>query len=146
MKIRPAGVRDLDAWAAMRERLWPEAAATVHELEARAMLEKPERWAAFVAEEELGRLVGFAEASLREDPLTIERVEIGFLEGWWVERHARRKRIGAQLIEAVEAWVRERGCTTIDSDAEIDNVTSRRAHEALGYVAQEESIRFRKKL
>jgi tetratricopeptide (TPR) repeat protein len=58
---------------------------------------------------------------------------VAFLEGWFVEEHARRRGVGAALIRAAESWAREQGCTEFASDALVDNDVSSQAHKALGF-------------
>ena len=55
------------------------------------------------------------------------------VEGWFVETAWRGRGVGRALIEAAEAWARERGHREIASDAEVDNRGSRAAHRALGF-------------
>lgn len=90
--------------------------------------------------------VGFIELSIRHivDGCSTDRV--GYVEGWYVVPSWRRKGVGRALIAGGEQWALERGCTEFASDTEIDNLTSRRAHAALGFEATGQVENFRKEL
>lgn len=124
--------------------LWPETPEETHRAEMREMLAWPELWAVFVAIGPESQLAGFVEVSLREDPESIKRHRIGYLEGWFVDPAYRRQGVGRGLVRAAEGWVRGQGCTVMDSDAEVMDETSHRAHAALGYREVERQVRFRK--
>ena len=63
----------------------------------------------------------------------------------FIERHYRHFN-AATLVEAAEAWARERGHTEIASDTDPDNRTSIAAHRALGYEEVGRAVCFRKPL
>jgi aminoglycoside 6'-N-acetyltransferase I len=71
---------------------------------------------------------------------------VAFLEGWYVDPDHRGLGLGRALIEAVEAWARERGLQELASDALLDNAPSQQAHEHLGFVEVERAVRYRKPL
>ena len=96
--------------------------------------------AVLVAVDDAGEPIGFVELNIRpyaEDCLT-DRV--AYLEGWYVERSARRRGVGRALIAAAERWAIAQGCTEFASDALLDNDVSAAAHRALGF---EETVRIR---
>ena len=70
----------------------------------------------------------------------------GFLEGWFVRKDWRRVGIGRMLVAAAEQWASRQGCQEIASDTWIDNETSQRAHEAMGYEVVDRCVNYRKKL
>lgn len=100
----------------------------------------------FVAVRQEGNLVGFLEASLRKYADGCETSPVGYIEGWFVEADVRLSGVGRQLVEAAEAWARQRGCTEIASDCELDNLVSFQAHLACGYEETGRIIQFRKSL
>jgi aminoglycoside 6'-N-acetyltransferase I len=71
---------------------------------------------------------------------------VGFIEGWYVAPAHRRRRIGARLVAAAEAWARNQGCTDMASDTWLEAFNSQRAHEALGFEVVNRCIHFRKQL
>lgn len=135
MRVVPAEPRDAAEWARMRHALWPDGSAESHAEEVAQFFDGTLRMplAALVALDDAGRPVGFAELFIRNcaDECTTDRV--AYLEGWYVEPHARRHGVGRALIQASEAWARAQGCTEFGSDALIDNELSAVAHRALGF-------------
>jgi aminoglycoside 6'-N-acetyltransferase I len=147
MRVRALEPRDVDAWAAMRSALWPEADAEELRREAAAFLIRPRLInAVFVAEAEAGGLVGFVELSLRSHADGCDSSPVPFVEGWYVVPEARRGGVGGALIAAAEAWATAGGYREIASDALIDNLVSIDAHAALGFEEVERDVRFRKSL
>lgn len=71
---------------------------------------------------------------------------MAYLEGWYVAPDCRRQGVGTDLVQAAEAWARERGCRELGSDTHIENVVSRQAHRALGFEEGRPVVHFRKAL
>ncbi len=143
--VSRAGPKDRADWCLLRDALWPLAAGT-NAADIAAQLDKPDL-AAFIARDPAGRPQGFAEAAIRHDYVNgCKTSPVGFLEGIYVVPEARRQGVASQLIAAVEAWVRERGCTELASDASIDNTASHSLHEALGFAETQRVVFFRRLL
>lgn len=149
--IRPARPEDGHALAQLRHALWPESSEREHAEELAGLLagRTPGRLPMRILLAELsgGTIVGFAEAGLRShaegcDPSQ----EVGYLEGWFVREGHRRKGIGAALLRPAEAWSRDQGCKEMASDAGIENESSQRAQEALGFTVAARSVNYRKSL
>jgi aminoglycoside 6'-N-acetyltransferase I len=137
MIVRPAIEADRPAWTAMRRRLWPDAGADE--------LEREPPMFGLVAEEE-GRLVGFAEASVRDYAEGAPGGPAAYLEGIWVQPDCRRRGIAGALLAAVEAWARRRGFAWLGSDALLDNEVSHRWHRRAGFAEVERIVVFGKTL
>jgi aminoglycoside 6'-N-acetyltransferase I len=129
----------------MRKALWPGADVAELAAEREAMLTDPDQ-VVFVAPRADGGLFGFVEAGVRPFANGVDEHPCAFVEGWWVDLDARRGGVGRALIEAVEQWARARGFTELGSDAELDNLLSHRAHQALGFEERERVVHFRKRL
>jgi aminoglycoside 6'-N-acetyltransferase I len=71
---------------------------------------------------------------------------VGYLEGIFVVPEHRRSGVGEALVRAAEAWARERGCTEMASDRQLDNEPSGVFHEAVGYEEAERIVCYRKSL
>lgn len=149
--IRLAQPADGDPLSRLRHALWPESSAADHAAElSQIFAGKPLGilpLVIFVAQSADGMLVGFIEAGLRScadgcDPSH----PVGYVEGWYVAETHRRLGIGAALLRAAEDWARAQGCIEMASDAQLENLQSQRAHEALGFVAIERSVLYRKPL
>jgi len=80
-----------------------------------------------------GQLGGFISFSLRPWAEGCESAPVPYIEGWWVAPDLRRQGVGRELVEAVEAWCRERGYRELGSDVELANQASLEAHASLGF-------------
>jgi aminoglycoside 6'-N-acetyltransferase I len=90
---------------------------------------------------------GFAEASLRRDYVNgCVTSPVVFLEGIYVEPRARRQGAARALVDAVEAWARQIGCSELASDALLENDDSHSMHRGLGFEETERVVYFRKEI
>ena len=146
MIVRPAAEGDFAGWAALRRKLWPD--VTDEELPGAFahMLDPAWHEAAFVAEDEDGGLIGFAEASVRSVAEGGPEGPAAYLEGIYVEPGLRRQGVGKLLLAAVERWGRDRGLPHLGSDALIDNEASHAWHRAVGFGEVERLVVFGKPL
>jgi aminoglycoside 6'-N-acetyltransferase I len=141
--VRPLKETDLNQWLRLRQQLWDETAESDHQQEMLDIIEHPDSQFVLVAEAD-GRMVGFLEVSIRPFVEDCETENVGYLEGWYVEREFRRKGIGRELVRSAENWAREKGCVEVASDAEIDNELSLVAHTNLGYKETSRLVHLRK--
>jgi aminoglycoside 6'-N-acetyltransferase I len=146
MIVRRLRPEEKEAWLALRMSLWPETDEPEHRKEMAMMLSDEERFAVCVCQDPHGELVGFAEVSLRSWAEGCQSSPVGYLEGWFVAKHARRQGIGGRLVAAAEDWARSRGCTEMASDTELANRVSEAAHLRLGYRIAAKVTAFHKRL
>ncbi|OVZ55502.1 N-acetyltransferase [Pigmentiphaga sp. NML080357] len=145
--IERCGPADIDEWARMRDALWPGDTLASHREELEAMLAGAGTEVAWIARDDQGRAVGFAEASLRHDYVNgCTSTPVGFLEGIYVVPDRRRQGIARRLCGAAEDWARSMGCMEFASDAAADAIASHRMHQALGFEETERVVYFRKPL
>jgi aminoglycoside 6'-N-acetyltransferase I len=130
----------------MRRALWPELASENETEDAATWLARPDAIVLVAERSADAGLAGFIELGARPYADGCNTSPVAFLEGWYVDADLRRKGIGSALIRAGEAWARRRGYRELASDALLDNTTSHRAHEALGFVEVERAVRYRKDL
>ena len=130
MVIRPVEARDRADWLRMRQALWPDEDG---EPGIEAYFREPTPESVVLVAEGAGGLVGFAEVSTRAYADGCETSPVGYLEGWFVAAEVRGTGVGRALVEAAEAWTRDRGLREFASDAELTNEASIRAHLALGF-------------
>ena len=145
--IRPVEARDVVVWAAMRNRLWPEAEMLALSNETVQFVTDPQQSrldAAFIAESEDGAALGFIELTLRAFSDGCDSMPVPHIEGWFVNPTARQNGVGRALLEAAEAWCVEHGFSELASDTELLNVESQRAHESLGFEEVDRLVKFRK--
>jgi len=149
--VRIALPQDADALAALRHRLWPDSSVEHHLSELKLLLagtfQMTLPYTTLVAQDQAGRMVGFAEVDLRSHADGCDPSQpVGYLEGWYVAPEWRRRGVGAQLVEEAEAWARSQGCKEMASDTWQDNVDSQHAHEALGFQVVDRCVNYRKSL
>lgn len=131
----------------MRSRLWPHADAEELAREAQTFAAGgtvPTIDAVFVAGD--GVAIGFLELSVRPFSDGCDSMPVPYVEGWYVEPGARGRGVGRALIEAAEAWSRERGYEELGSDTQLHNAASQRAHERCGFEETERLVKYRKRL
>ena len=147
INVRPVTPDDAAAWLRMRAALWPDGAGD-HAGEVQQFFagKLNEPLAVLLAFDETGAPVGFAELSIRNYAEDCRTNRVAYLEGWYVEPHARRHGVGRALVAAAEDWGRAQGCTEFGSDALIDNDASAAAHRALGFEETAQIRCFRKDL
>src|SRR5688572_28849457 len=132
MRVTTATEADKDDWHRLRCALWPDSNVRLSDLD--PMLSEPDRYANFIARDDLGEMIGFAEAALRYDYVNgCKTSPVAFLEGIYVTPGHRRRGVARALVEAVADWGRAKGCAELASDALLANVDSRRMHRALGF-------------
>ena len=144
--IRPLAERDLAEWLRLRLALWDESSEDDHKSEMVDIIEHPDSQFVAVADLGDGRLAGFLEASIRSHVEDCETDNVGYLEGWYVDREYRQMGIGGRLVRFAEDWARSKGCTEMGSDAEVDNLISQQAHGRLGYHETSRLIHLKKDL
>jgi aminoglycoside 6'-N-acetyltransferase I len=138
LTIRHVTESDQAAWLEMRRTLWPEDGDDDHSVEVARFLsgDLKNPLAVLIAaceEKDDTRIVGFAELNIRPYAAGCSTDRVGFLEGWFVVRDARRQGVGRALLVAAEEWARAQGCTEFASDTLVDNDVSAAAHQALGF-------------
>ena len=140
--IRAYEPRDHAEWLRMRRALYDGLAPEDEASDAAEWLARPDT-VVLVAARATGGLAGFAELGERPYADGCDTSPVAYLEGWWVDEDARRQGVGAALVAAGIAWARGRGYRELASDALLDNVTSHRAHAALGCAEVERAVRYR---
>lgn len=143
-RIRAMAAADRAVWATLRRRLWPDETLAAHRAMIDEILVSDAAWG-FIAEVD-GAPAGFVELAIRKYANGCETRPVPFLEGIWVETRFRRHRVGARLVEHLEAFLRERGFRELGSDAFADDRASHAAHAAWGFAETERVIYFRKPL
>ncbi len=144
--VRALSESDLAEWLRLRLMLWDESSENDHRAEMVDIYQHSDTQFVAVAEIKGDLLAGFLEASIRSHVEDCVTDNVGYLEGWFVEENYRRLGIGGGLVALAEDWARQKGCTEMASDAEINNVVSQLAHEKLGYSETSRLIHLKKKL
>jgi aminoglycoside 6'-N-acetyltransferase I len=142
--IRIAQQADLVAWSLLRSELWPDCSAERHKLEIAQLVDSH----GIVALAEVnGEIVGFAEASIRDDHVEGTSITpVPYLEGWFVSKDFRRIGIGKALLAFIEAWALKQGFRELASDAEVDNLPAIQTHRRRGFEETGRTVHFVKRL
>lgn len=147
VRVAPATAADAEDWTAMRTALWPRGGDGQHAADIARLLVDAGETINLIARDADGVALGFAEAALRHDYVNgCKTSPVAFLEGIFVQPEARGRGVARALVEGVEAWAQERGCTEFASDCAIDNEQSQRMHAALGFAETQRVVFFRKTL
>ena len=146
MRIRAYEPGDASEWLRMRAALWPDEPRTALADGMPEWLARPDTVVLVAERSDAGGLAGFAEVGTRPYADGCDTSPVAYLEGWYVDADVRRRGVGAALVRAAEGWARARGLREFASDALLDNVTSHRAHEAVGFAEVERAVRYRKAL
>ena len=144
--IRQLAEGDLSEWLRLRMSLWDESTENDHKSEMVDIIEHPDSQFVAVADLGDGRLAGFLEASIRSHVEDCQTDNVGYLEGWYVDEQYRQMGIGSRLVRYAEDWARQKGCTEMGSDAEVDNLVSQQAHGRLGYRETSRLVHLKKNL
>ncbi len=145
---RPVDRGDAAAWVELRLAFWSDAAPGEHA----AVVERyfagtlPEPIMTLLAFDARHQPVGFVELSIRAYAEGCESENVAYVEGWFVVPEARGGGVGRVLIEHAEAWARREGCTELASDAQLEDLSSAAAHEAVGFAEAGRIRCFRKVL
>jgi aminoglycoside 6'-N-acetyltransferase I len=140
----PQDCRDGE-WLKMREALWPEASAAAHLLGMADALARGHYIR--LARDARGAVLGFVEASKRVDYVNgTDSSPVVFLEGIYVVPEFRLRGVARALVDAIEKWAREEGCSEVASDSLLPNTGAHATHRALGFEETERVVYFRKVL
>jgi len=128
MKI-PVSKENENQWAELNTALWPD--RTVDEaLKERANGELPNEYLYFCGNE----AVAFLSLSLRHDYVEgTDSSPVGYIEGIYVKPEHRGKGIAKELVGFAMKWAKEKGCTELASDCELENEASCIFHGKIGF-------------
>ncbi len=139
---------DANAWAAMRNLLWPDQDRSDLAAEVATYFEGRNKFieAAFIEHDGSGSPAGFLEIGLRPYAEGCTSSPVPHVEGWFVLASARGRGLGRSLMATAESWAREHGYSELTSDGLLANDLGFRAHLAVGFAEVERLIAFRKAL
>jgi aminoglycoside 6'-N-acetyltransferase I len=135
---------DIDAWVAMRRRLFPIDSVETACEETTAILAKDSEAAYAVRDGDAW--LGFIELRERSHGEGCETSPVGYIEALWTEPEARRRGVARELVTAAVNWARGRGLSDLCSDTQIDNVVSQAVHRRLGFEETDRLVTYRMKV
>src|SRR6478672_7682199 len=137
----------LEAWVCLRQALWPDETLEEHRRNALSLLNRTKNAVVYLAREEGGDVVAFAEATLRRDYVNgCSTSQLGFLEGFYVEPPDRNRGLARMLCKALEDWAAHPGCIELASDVLLQNALPKIVHEALAIEEAERVVFYTKRL
>jgi len=142
--IRRITQEDKADWFRMRKGIWPEAPDEYLDFDMDELLASEDYIVIFACDD--GRPIGLTEARIRDYGEGCETSPVGYIEGWFVQEDYRGRGVVGIMTRAAEDLAREKGCTEMASDTWLDNGSSIRAHEKLGYIEVERLVHFVKQL
>ncbi len=133
---------DLPDWLEMALALWSyESAEDMESLFHTLFSSENDQMLICKTDEGIG--VGFANISLRKDYVEGSNSSpVGYIEGIYVKPEFRKQSIARKFIELAEEWSRERGCTEIGSDTEVENIESQNFHRNIGFEGESHIVHF----
>lgn len=147
MEIRETADPSDRQWLILRAEFFPEDQPGEHASFLAGVAAQGKGFQAFIAEDESGTPLGFAEVAIRTDFVNgCDHRPALFLEGIFVRPEARRRGVAHALIRAASHWGGEREIHEFASDVFIDDDRSLAAHRALGFEETERVVYFRKEL
>ncbi|MCK8058129.1 MULTISPECIES: aminoglycoside 6'-N-acetyltransferase [unclassified Fusibacter] len=131
--IITADQSNIDKLVELGLKLWPDN----ENIELKAEFEESllaEDEAMFLYEDDKKHLIGFMQLSLRNHYVEgCETTPVAYLEGIFVEEHARRSGIAQEMVRFAEEWGKAKGCKELGSDCELENTLSIDFHSAVGF-------------
>jgi len=147
MIIERGTAEHFDDWVRLRQALWPDETTEEHRRYAASLIDRPKDAIVYLAREQGGNIIAFAEATLRRDYVNgCSTSPVGFLEGLYVAAPYRGRGLARLLNKALEEWAAGLGCTEFASDVLLHNESGQKAHEALGYEETERVVFYAKRL
>ena len=146
MKFTIAIKSDLPDWLEMALALWPHESKEDMESLFHTLLVS-ENDEMLIARTDEGIAVGFANISIRNDYVEGSNSSpVGYIEGIYVKPEFRKQGIAKRFIVLAEDWSRERGCTELGSDTEVENVESQKFHRHIGFGGESHIVHFIKRI
>lgn len=137
---------DID-WLTLRGEFIPELDAQEQPRYLAAFARDSADFCAFIANDDHGLAMGFAEVSIRTDYVNGCRHRPAlYLEGIFVRPAYRGQGVARAICDAAEQWGLEKGCREFASDVYIDDDNSLAAHAGLGFEETERVVYFCKTL
>jgi|SRR5262245_12180918 len=137
----------LEDWVRMRKALWPDETLEQHRRYATSLLGRPDDAIVYLACEESGDSIAFAEATLRRDYVNgCGSSPVGFLEGIYVHPTHRKRGFARLLCQTLEEWARRMGCSEFASDVLLTNELGQLVHRALGFNETDRVVIYSKRL
>ncbi len=144
MAISKAEYRHIAPWIAMRNAVYKGLDDTFHHKEIAVILDDTDRECFFYAVDDV--ILGFVEVTLRNIVDGCLSSPVGYVEGIYIRPTWRGRGAAGMLLDAATAWCREKGCSEMATDAELDNIDAQRFHAHMGFEETYRIVEYRKSL
>jgi aminoglycoside 6'-N-acetyltransferase I len=142
--IRTATDNDREIWLKLRKIVYTDCTDDFHEEDINIWMRDDDKECFFL--EVNGRVAGFLEASLRNVVDGCLTSPVGFMEGICLFPEFRGQGLSKELMAVAEDWMRDKGCTEMGSDADLENEKAIQFHQAIGFEETFRIVQFKKKL
>lgn len=146
LKILVLSQDNIEEWCQLRNLLWPNHLMDEHVRDGEKII-KSNDLISFLICDDKERFIGFSDASIRRDYVNgCNHSPVAYLEGIFILNEFRQLGLSSLLINEVEKWGKSKGCLELASDTSLDNHTSKKMHEKLGFTQTETVVFFKKNL
>ena len=145
-QITEATREDIPAWRQMRAALYTGLTEEFDLEEIEIILNAPDKVCFILTIADEPKAIGFAEVALRNVVDGCLSSPVGYLEGIYVSRSHRGRGFAKTMLERVEAWCANQGCSEMGSDSELENETAQAFHRHLGFEETYRTVGFRKSI
>lgn len=143
ISIQEADKEHFPEWCQMRDALFTGLDEDFHQQEMALIFDAEDR-TCFMAYNSFNEPIGFIELSLRNLVDGCLSSPVGYIEGIYLQPEDRSVGTGRQLINWAETWFKEKGCTEMATDAEINNLDAQKFHERVGFKETYRIVQYKK--
>jgi aminoglycoside 6'-N-acetyltransferase I len=129
----------------MREALYSDLSPEYHDEEMALIRDSVDR-DCWVAVSDDGTVLGFVEVALRNFVDGCLTSPVGYIEGIFVKPAFRGEGLGKRLVTTATAWFKDRGCTEMATDSELDNTDAQTFHVRMGFDETYRIVQFKKSI
>lgn len=146
MSIKTLSPEYLGQWVRLRQQLWPQHSAEQHLNDGLDILASAKH-ISFVLLNDQQYMIAFVDAAIRDDYVNgCQSSPVAYIEGIYVEPQWRLKKCAKKLIRAIEQWGKANDCREIASDAALENISSQKMHQKMGFKITEKVVFFQKNI
>ena len=91
-------------------------------------------------------IIGFMELSLRNIVDGCVGGPVGYIEGLYLKPDQRGKGYGKHLVGEAASWFKDRGCTEMATDAEIQDTNAQEFYKRAGFKEMWHVVQFKKNI
>lgn len=145
MYFHLATLDDFKTWARFRAELYHDLDSEFNHEEIRRIVADPALATFLVFEKkyESGQVIGMIELSLRNIVDGCLSSPVAYLEGLYLTEKFQGKGLGKEMLDFVKKWAREKGCSELAVDTEIENGRAQKFYLKNGFQETYRIVQFR---